>query len=99
VLDPFGGNQPIPGAAITYQVVVTATGAGAALGATLRDAIPTDTTYVPGSLLLNGASLSDATDVDAGSFAATPAPGIAVGLGDLTAAAGPQTIVFRVTIN
>ena len=32
VLDPFGGSRPVPGAAITYQIVVTATGTGAALG-------------------------------------------------------------------
>ena len=35
VLDPFGGSRPVPGAAITYQIVVTATGTGAALGAAL----------------------------------------------------------------
>lgn len=99
VLDPFGGTQPIPGAAITYQIVVTASGTGVAVGAALRDAIPAETTYVAGSLRLNGAALSDATDVDAGAFTATPAPGVTVALGDLTAAAGPQTIVFQVTIN
>jgi uncharacterized repeat protein (TIGR01451 family) len=99
VLDPFGGNQPIPGAEIRYQVAVTATGTGTALGATLTDAIPANTTYVTGSLTLNGAPLTDAADADAGSFTAVPAPGIAVTLGDLTAAAGPQTIAFRVTID
>ena len=99
VLDPFGGSRPIPGAAITYQIVVTATGTGTALNAALRDAIPTDTAYVAGSLLLNGAALSDVADLDAGSFTATPAPAVSVALGDLTSAAGPQTINFRVTID
>ena len=98
VLDPFGGTQPIPGAAITYQVVVTATGTGAALGAVFRDPIPANTTYVTGSLRLNGASLTDGLDADAGSFVTGPAR-VAVNLGDLTSAAGPQTIDFRVTIN
>ena len=98
VLDPFGGNQPIPGAAIAYQVVVTATGTGTALGATFRDPIPANTTYVAGSMRLNGAPLTDAADADPGSFALSPAR-VAVGLGDLTSAAGPQTIDFRVTIN
>jgi uncharacterized repeat protein (TIGR01451 family) len=98
VLDPFGGSQPIPGAAITYQIVVTATGSGAALGAAFTDAIPASTTYVPGSLRLNGAPLTDVVDADAGSFATSPAR-VAVGLGDLTSAAGPQTIDFRVTID
>ena len=81
-----------------YQIVVTATGTGAALGAALTDPIPANTTYVAGSLSLNGAPLTDATDGDAGSFA-RHRRSVAVSLGDLTAAAGPQTIVFRVTID
>jgi uncharacterized repeat protein (TIGR01451 family) len=98
VLDPFGGTQPIPGAAIDYQVVVTATGTGAALGAVFSDPIPTSTTYVAGSLRLNGAPLTDTADADAGTFTTTPTR-VAVNLGDLTSAAGPQTIDFRVTID
>jgi uncharacterized repeat protein (TIGR01451 family) len=99
VLDPFGGSRPVPAAAITYQIVVTATGTGAARNAALRDAIPTDTTYVVGSLRLNGAPLTDGADADAGAFVLAPTPGVTVNLGDLTAAAGPQTINFQVTID
>jgi uncharacterized repeat protein (TIGR01451 family) len=98
VLDPFGGSQPIPGAAITYQVVVSAAGSGIAVGALFNDPIPANTTYVAGSLRLNGAPLTDAADADPGSFASSPAR-VAVSLGDLTAATGPLTIDFRVTIN
>jgi uncharacterized repeat protein (TIGR01451 family) len=98
VLDPFGGNRPVPGAAITYQIVVTATGTGTALGAALSDAIPANTRYVAGSLSLNGSPLTDAVDGDVGSFTAAPAS-VGVSLGDLTSVAGPQTIVFRVTID
>jgi len=98
VLDPFGGNQPIPGAAIAYQIVVTATGTGIATGVAFTDPIPASTTYVAGSLRLNGAPLTDAADADTGSFVLAPAR-VAVGLGNLTSAAGPQTIDFRVTIN
>jgi uncharacterized repeat protein (TIGR01451 family) len=98
VLDPFGGNRPLPGATITYQIVVTAAGTGTALGAAFRDAIPANTTYAAGSLRLNGTPLTDGTDADAGSFATAPAR-VAVALGDLTSAAGPQTIVFGVTID
>ncbi len=99
VLDPFSGSRPVPGATITYQIVVTATGTGTALGAAFVDAIPANTTYVPGSLTLNSVAQSDAADADAGSVSSTPAPGVTVALGDFTAAAGPQTIVFRVTID
>ena len=99
VLDPFGGSQPLPGATVTYQVVVTATGSGAATGATFVDTIPAATTYVAGSITLNGAALTDAVDADAGRFNAPPTPNVTVALGDLTSAAGPQTIVFSVTID
>jgi uncharacterized repeat protein (TIGR01451 family) len=98
VQDPFGGSRPVPGATIAYQVVVTASGSGTALGAGFSDAIPANTTYVAGSLRLNGAALTDAADGDAGAFTGAPA-GVAVSLGDLAAAAGPQTIVFSVTID
>ena len=47
---------------------------------------------------LNGAPLTDSADGDAGSLALSPAR-VVVNLGDLTAAAGPQTVDFRVTIN
>jgi uncharacterized repeat protein (TIGR01451 family) len=98
VLDPFGGSQPVPGAAITYQIVVNALGTGVALGASVTDAIPANTSYVAGSLSLNGAPLTDAADGDAGALAAAPAR-VGVALGDLTSGSGPQTIVFRVTID
>jgi uncharacterized repeat protein (TIGR01451 family) len=98
VQDPFGGNQPIPGATIAYQIVVTATGTGTALSTAFRDPIPPSTTYVAGSLRLNGAPLTDSVDGDPGSFALGPAR-VAVSLGDLTNSTGPQTIDFRVTIN
>jgi uncharacterized repeat protein (TIGR01451 family) len=98
VQDPFGGNRAVPGATIAYQIVVTAAGTGTALGAAFTDAIPASTTYVAGSLRLNGAALTDAADGDAGALTGAPA-GVAVSLGDLTAASGPQTIVFSVTID
>jgi uncharacterized repeat protein (TIGR01451 family) len=99
VTDPFGGSQPVPGATIHYQVVVSATGSGTAVGALFRDGIPANTTYVAASLKRNGAALTDAADADAGTFVATPAPEVDVALGDLTAAAGAQTLEFSVTIN
>jgi hypothetical protein len=61
--------------------------------------MPASTSYVAGSLQLNGAALTDAADADAGVFASSPAAEIAVSLGDLTATSGPQTIAFSVTID
>jgi uncharacterized repeat protein (TIGR01451 family) len=99
ISDPFGGARPVPGATITYQVVVTASGTGTAVGAAFNDAIPTDTTYVAGSVSLNGTGLTDGADADAGAFVTSPAPAVTVALGNLTASSGPQTIVFSVTID
>ncbi|MCU0759804.1 MAG: hypothetical protein MUF07_11510 [Steroidobacteraceae bacterium] len=99
VLDPFGGARPVPRAQVTYQVVVTPTGSGSATGVVFTDPIPPSTTYVPASLRLNGAPLSDAADADAGSYLATPTRLVRVALGDLTQSSGPQTITFVVTID
>jgi uncharacterized repeat protein (TIGR01451 family) len=100
VTDPFGGSRPVPGARIRYQVVVTATGTGTAAGASFRDPIPANTTFVPGSITLNGNPLTDSTaDADAGGYATSPAAAVQATLGALTQASGPQTLVFDVTIN
>jgi uncharacterized repeat protein (TIGR01451 family) len=98
VNDQFGGLQPVPGARITYQIVVTPSGVGTAQNAAIADDIPANTTYVAGTLRLNGAVLSDAADGDAGLFQLSPAQ-IRVALGDLTQASGAQTVQFAVTIN
>lgn len=101
VADPFGGAQPIPGATITYTLVVTATGVGNADATTLTDAIPASTTYVAGSMTRNAAPLTDASDapVDDADFAVTTPGAISVGLGSLPAGGPAETITFQVTIN
>ena len=99
IVDQSGGARAVPGARINYQVVVTASGSGNAAAAAFSDAVPANTTYVAGSLRLNGSTLSDAADGDAGSFVSTPASAVRVNLGTLTSGSGPQTIEFAVTIN
>lgn len=99
VLDQFGGQRPLPGARITYTIVVSATGTGSASNTVFYDDIPANTTYVPGSLRLNSIALSDGADADAGVYETTPAARVRVALGTLTQAGGSQTIEFAVTIN
>lgn len=94
VADPFGGSEPVPTATITYSIVVTASGSGTAKTVTVTDAVPANTTYVNGSLRLNGAPLSDAAGDDAGEAVGG---NVTVRLGDLQATAG--TVTFQVTIN
>lgn len=99
IADPFGGTQPVPGASITYQIIITPSGSGAANAATFTDAIPANTTYVASSLKLNNAALSDAADSDAGQYSTSPSAQVRVALGNLTQASGAQTVSFKVTIN
>jgi uncharacterized repeat protein (TIGR01451 family) len=90
--------RPMPAAAIQYTIRVAASGTGAALDALLDDAIPAHTTYVPGSLRLDGVALTDAMDADAGDFFQAE-PRIAVRLGDLSASEPARVIEFTVTID
>ncbi len=100
VTDQFGGTEPIPGAQITYTIVVTASGGGTATNSIFNDSVPANTTYVAGSMNLNGAPVTDAPDADAGQLITLAGiPTINVLLGDLTTASGPQTVVFTVTID
>ena len=95
ILDPFGTQQPVPGAVITYSLLALVSGAGNATNLNVADVIPTGTTYQPGTLTLDGAALSDATDGDAGRASSA---GIAVGVG--TVAGGTsKTVAFKVKIN
>lgn len=99
VSDPFGGSEPVPGATITYTVTVEVTSAGTAASVSVSDPIPQYTTYSAESIVLNGDSLTDAVDGDAGEFDTSGAPTVVVRLGNLTQADGPQTVEFRVTID
>lgn len=99
IVDPFGGNEPVPGATLTYTITVEVTSAGTATASTLSDPIPTFTSFVPNSITLNGAPITDASGDDAGEFDTTVVPTIVVRLGDLTLADGIQTVEFQVTID
>lgn len=101
VQDLVGGTNPEPGATITYQLVVTASGAGTASAVVISDLIPTNTTYVPNSMRLNGAIQTDADDspTDESNFGVTAANTVTVALGDLLGGSPAQTITFQVTID
>jgi len=99
VTDRSGGSQPVVGAKIRYELAVRAAGAGSALGVAITDAVPAHTSYVPGTLKLNGSVLSDAADADAGDVGGTAAGTVTVRLGDLTSATAVQTIAFEVKID
>ncbi len=98
VTDPDGGAEPVSGAVITYEIIVTADGGGTARNVVVADPVPQPAVYVTNSLQLNGGSLSDTADADAGDFAITTPGALTVQLGDLTATSQPQIIAFQVSI-
>jgi len=67
LIDDGDGKVGI-GDKIEYAVRVQNTGLDDATDTVLFDAIPTGTTYVPGSITLDGVGLSDADDGDRGRF-------------------------------
>ena len=99
ISDPLGGNQPMPGATMTYSIQVSVTGPGTANGVVITDPIPANATYTTGTLTLNAVSLSDVADGDAGDVGGTTPNTATVDLGNLTAASPIQTITFEVIIN
>ena len=95
ILDPFGTAKPVPGAVVTYSLAAKVTGSGSLEGLHVIDTIPAGTTYVPGSLKLDAAALTDAADSDTGIGGAD---GIDVTLGKITGGT-TKTVVFAVKIN
>ncbi len=95
VLDPFGGTKSVPGAVITYTLVATVTGTGALNNLAASDPVPPNTTYVPGSIMLQAAPLSDLTDGDAGEFSNNK---ISVRFGSVPGGQS-RTVTFKTKIN
>jgi uncharacterized repeat protein (TIGR01451 family) len=97
-LDQWGGNLPIPGATLRYTIVATTTGNGAANNVVISDPLPLHTTYIPNTLRLNGAAITDVVDADAGDMGGTIPNAVTVKLGNLTSTSPAQTIQFDVKI-
>ena len=92
VSNAFGGTQPIPGATISYTIIISVNGSGQASSFVLTDQIPTDTTYSPGTLAVAPGPAVSAT-VGGVPISAT------VDFGTLDSGNTPQTVDFDVTID
>lgn len=97
VLDPQATTVVMPGAVMTYQIVATLSGAGTATNLVITDPMPANTTYVPGSIVVNGIAKTDAADADNAQFI-TATQTVSVSLGNVAAPAN-VVITFRATIN
>jgi len=95
VRDPFGGTGIVPGATITYAIRAEVRGSGSVSDLVVTDAAPADTTYVAGSLKLDGVTLTDAADADAGRSSTS---GISVDLGTVSGGSS-HTVTFQVIID
>lgn len=95
VVDPSGTAVVMPGAVLTYQIVAALSGVGTATSLVIADPLPANTTYVPGSITVNGVAKTDVVDADNAQFAANT---VTVSLGNVAAPAS-VVITFRATIN
>jgi uncharacterized repeat protein (TIGR01451 family) len=94
ILDPFGGNRPVPGAIITYSLAANVTGSGSLNNLVITDPIPAGTAYQVGTITLQAAALTDAADTDAGNFNGSM---ISVAAGNVPAGQ-TRTVTFQVRI-
>ena len=94
IVDPFGGNRPVPGAVITYSIVATISGAGTLNNLIITDPIPAGVVYQSGSITHETAALTDAADTDAGNFNGTR---ISVAAGNVPAGQS-RTVTFKTVI-
>ncbi len=85
------------GDTLEYTITIT-NGSSPVTGTIFTDVIPENTTYVPGSMTLDSASLTDAADGDDGDYGHNVPDGVSVRIGDM-AAGQSVTVTFRVRIN
>jgi uncharacterized repeat protein (TIGR01451 family) len=95
VSDPQGGVLVMPGSVLSYRIVLTLSGTGIAENLSFSDPLPASTTYLAGSLTVDGAARSDAVDSD---NASVVAGAVAVLFGSTTAPA-TRVIEFKAGVN
>jgi uncharacterized repeat protein (TIGR01451 family) len=97
-LDP-SVNRPSAavGDLVTYSITFTATGSGSATDFEITDAIPDGASYVPSTMRLNGAALTDPAGDDAGFFD-VPGSRVIFLIGTVTAGE-TGTVTFQVRVD
>ena len=95
VRDTLGGPLVMPGSVLTYRIMLALTGAGIAENFSFADPLPASTTYLPGSITVDGAVRSDTNDTDNAGFSANT---VSVLFGN-TPVPATRVIEFKVTVN
>lgn len=96
--DGFGGSTVIPGATITYTIVVDVTGSGSVDNLVVDDDIPTDTTYVANSMTVDTVAQVDAGGGDEGELVGGNKGTVQFTLGTVSAV-DQITLTFDVTVD
>jgi hypothetical protein len=94
ILDPFGGNRPVPGAIITYSLLATVSGSGVLNNLVITDPVPVGSQYQVETITLESAELTDAADTDVGDYDGNR---IRVAIGNVPSGQ-TRTVTFKVKI-
>jgi len=89
------GSLPVSGATIQYTLTVTPSGSATADGVVVSDPVPANTTFVPGSILLNGTAVGPSV----GDYNVTAPGAVTVKLGNVAGSGSAQVVQFQVKIN
>ncbi len=100
----LASQTPTPGDVLEYTIVTTNPSPTiTAMGVILRDNIPANTTYVPGSMQIDGVTKTDASGDDTAEFGTQVVAHLGIGAnptaGGSLAPSTSRTVKFRVTIN
>jgi uncharacterized repeat protein (TIGR01451 family) len=87
-----------PGGTVTFTLTYRNTGTAPGTAAVVADPIPAGMTFVPGSIRLNGTTITDAGDGDAGDFGGTAPNRVTVNIGTVNPG-DTGTITFQATVN
>jgi uncharacterized repeat protein (TIGR01451 family) len=101
--NPASGDPALrPGATLTYRITLSFLGTGTVNNLAIADPLPSNTSYVPNSIKLNGLAQTDAPDSDAAQFDSNSSA-ISLALGSVnTSTTSPATdivIQFDALIN
>ncbi|MEE9302625.1 MAG: hypothetical protein V3U84_02460 [Thiotrichaceae bacterium] len=100
IVDPFSGTDVMSQSLITYQIDVNATGDSNDIieNLIIEDATPANMQFLPGSIKLNGNTLTDSADSDGADFDITHNNTVTLHLGDIPTPSN-HIITITYTIN